>query len=164
MTAPNLPLYIKYWFYMTIANYANHFTISFIDLKWKTNYVLVFSGLYVDIQIRAATNDYFNNRLIGRLFYRLIDESDKKNNEWIAASLFKNGTLLQIHSADWSVKTPGYCSNVPQLLKVRLNDKKIRKQQKQKKHAMFDIHLYIYTVYKGCPWITGQPIRSLTGK
>ena len=30
---------------------------------------------------RAATNDYFNNRLIGRLFYRLIDESDKKNNE-----------------------------------------------------------------------------------
>jgi hypothetical protein len=27
---------------------------------------------------RAATNDYFNNRLIGRLFVWLIDESDKK--------------------------------------------------------------------------------------
>ena len=25
--------------------------------------------------IRAATNDYFDNRLIGRLFLRLIDES-----------------------------------------------------------------------------------------
>ena len=28
--------------------------------------------------IRAATNDYFNNRLICRLFFRLIDESDIK--------------------------------------------------------------------------------------
>jgi hypothetical protein len=42
----------------------------------------------------------------------------------IAASLFQNGTLLQIHSADWSLKTPGYCSNIPVLL--QLNDKKIK--------------------------------------
>ncbi len=32
----------------------------------------------VVVRIRAATNDYFNNRLICRLFFWLIDESDKK--------------------------------------------------------------------------------------
>ena len=37
-------------------------------------------GVVLDFVIvfRAATNDYFNNRLICRLFFRLIDESDKK--------------------------------------------------------------------------------------
>ena len=64
----------------------------------------------------AATNDYFD-------YFLWIDESCKKTFV-IAASLFKNWTLLQIHSADWNVKTTGYCSNVPELLKVILNENK----------------------------------------
>ena len=31
----------------------------------------------------AATNDYLNNRFIGRLFFRLINESDKKKKFFI---------------------------------------------------------------------------------
>ena len=66
----------------------------------------------------------------------------KKETFVFAASSIKNWTLLQIHNADWSVTTPGYCSNVPVLLKVTLNDKKKKKNitgitQK----TMYDIHL-----------------------
>ncbi len=42
---------------------------------------------------RAATKDYFDNRLVGRLFFRLIDYSDKKKN-----ILLTKNTLLHIIS------------------------------------------------------------------
>ena len=56
-----------------------------------------------------------------------------------------------------TVKHPSYCSNVPELLKVILMIKKIKKHNwdNRKKHTMYDIHLYIDTVYKGWPWLTG---------
>ncbi len=46
---------------------------------------------------RAATNDYFNNRLIWRLFFRLIDESDKNKKTrkaFISNPLFKNRSKI----------------------------------------------------------------------
>jgi hypothetical protein len=100
---------------------------------------------FVNVGTRAATNDYFYNRLIDRSFFRLIDESDKKTFV-IAASLFKNWTLHQIHSADWSVKTPGYCSNVAELLKVILNDKKIKKHNWDNTKTTYNVwYTFIYT-------------------
>ncbi len=42
---------------------------------------------------RAATNDYFGNRLVGQLFFRLIDYSDRKIN-----ILLTKNTLLHIIS------------------------------------------------------------------
>ena len=45
------------------------------------------------IQTSAATNDYFNNRLIGWLFF--FDESDKKEKEIKSSSfLSDDGSLI----------------------------------------------------------------------
>ncbi len=38
---------------------------------------------------RAATNDYFDNRLVGRLFFRLIEQSDKKTLLHILSNVFQ---------------------------------------------------------------------------
>ena len=40
------------------------------------------------VLIRAATNDYFNNRLICQFFFRLIDESDKETKKSINFQTF----------------------------------------------------------------------------
>ncbi len=51
-----------------------------VTIKKKHSLLRLLGGLRAmnGLEIRAATNDYFNNRLICRLFFRLIDESDKK--------------------------------------------------------------------------------------
>ncbi len=38
---------------------------------------------------RAATNDYFDNRLVDRLFFRLIEQSDKKPLLHILSNVFQ---------------------------------------------------------------------------
>ncbi len=38
-------------------------------------------------EFRAATNDYFDNRLVGRLFFRLINFIDKKKHYSIFCSM-----------------------------------------------------------------------------
>ncbi len=43
---------------------------TFVYLSWLNSTVV---GTMLALACRAATNDYFDNRLVGRLLFRLID-------------------------------------------------------------------------------------------